>query len=158
MKKERGYSRYVEIFKFVLIAVIFIFALLVVYYLFLYTEKCWKDTECFEQHLARCRRATYINDAEEAIWAYEIKGETKEGCQVETTLKTIKIGETDMADAEGKKMTCYLPSGVVAVPGDNLEYCTGSLKEELQDILIKKTYEYILKNLGEIKEELTKAI
>ena len=158
MKKERGYSGYIEIFKFALIAIIFIFAILIVYYLSLYTEKCWKDPECFNQHLTRCKRAVYVNDAEEAIWLYEIKGETKNGCRVETTLKSIKIGEADMADAEGKTMTCYLPYGVVAVPGDDLEYCTGPLKEELQEIIIKKVYEHILENLGEIKEELTKAI
>lgn len=156
MKKEIGYSKYAEMFKFMLVAAIFTLIILMVYYIFLYTEKCEQDAECFNQHLARCKRARYVNDAEEAIWVYEIKGEVKEGCQVETTLNTIKQGKVDMAEAEGKKMTCYLPYGFVEVPGDDLGYCTGPLKEEIQDIMLKQTHGYVLQNLDQIIEELSR--
>ena len=156
MKKEE-YKRGSEIIKLIIIAVIFVGVLAIVYFLTIYTEKC-SDNACFDTRLVNCKKATWINDAEEAAWLYSIKGKESGNCEVEVKLLLIKKGKAEIEKAEGKSMTCYLPLNTMSSPGENLEYCTGKLKEELQDIIIKRMHSYILDNLGEIKEELTRPI
>ena len=151
------YKRGKEILKFVIVLVIFLAVLAVVYYLFFYAETC-PDQECFSKAIVKCDRARWLNDAEEATWFYTIKGSSGGNCEIEVKLLNIKKGKTDIGKAEGKSMLCYTPLGVMTSPGKDLASCTGQLKEELQDLIIKKMHSYILENLGKINEELTKAI
>jgi len=55
-------------------------------------------------------------------------------------------------------MTCYIPYGSLTVPQENLKNCHGELKEELQDVIIKKMHTYILDHIGEINKELEKPL
>jgi len=63
-----------------------------------------------------------------------------------------------MAGMEGKEMVCYLPLGTITSPQGNLANCHGLLKEEMQSLIINRLHNYIVNNLGQISEELTKAI
>jgi len=63
-----------------------------------------------------------------------------------------------MSVLEGKDMLCYLPLGSISAPQENLARCHGSLKEEMQAIIIKRLHNYIVDNLGEIGEELERAL
>lgn len=154
MKEERGYKRGPEILKFVIVAVIFLIILATVYYLFFYSEGCLNQ-ECFLENLASCRKAKWVNEAEEASWLYDIKGRSAGKCEIYVELVVIKKGKIGMGEIEGKSMACYLPLGLIASPEQNLESCKGELKENLQDIIIKRMHSYILKNIGEVSEELT---
>lgn len=155
--KKGAYRRDVEILKFVIAVVIFLSASAIVYYLLLYTKTC-QDQECFSKGIVECKRAEWINDAEEAIWLYTIKGKSEKQCEVEVKLLTVKKGKSDMGEAEGKSMLCSLPLHIMTSPGGDLEKCTGPLKEDLQALVIKRMHSYILENLGEISEEMTKPI
>lgn len=153
--KERGYGK--TVLWAIAGVIIFLIVLLVMFYLLLYTEKCL-DSDCFNKNLVKCRRASWINDAKEATWLYTIKGKSEGSCEVEVKLNIIKEGKSDIAEAEGKTMACHIPLNTMTTPGKDLEQCTGQLKEDLQELIIKRMHSYILENLGEISEELTKTM
>jgi len=158
MKKEkRGYNVKTEVLKFVVIAAVFLLIIIAVYYSFFYSVTCLNQ-ECFMRNLVSCKRASWINEAESASWAYNIKGKQTGQCEIEVKLLVIKKGAIDMGGIEGKSMNCYLPVGLIASPEQNLEDCKGKLKEELQNLIIKRMHSYILENLGEISEELIKPL
>lgn len=142
---------------FLIVTVFLLLVYFVVYedIFLIFTRDCL-DEECFRQNLAKCRRAQYLNDEKEAAWLYTIKGREEGRCEVEVELLSIKEGEIGLRSAEGKAMTCYLPSDAVTTPGEDLSLCTGVLKEEMQDLIIKRMHSYILENLGQINEELNK--
>ena len=113
------------------------------------------DFACFEAHMAKCRPATYINDAEkEASWKYDIIGTSNRKCDIEVTLLTAKESNLDLRSYESQGMVCSHPIGISGYPEKNLGACTGELKEGLQSIVIEKLYKYIVTNIGEIREEL----
>jgi len=157
MEKDGAYRRRREILKFVVVAAVFFGVLLMGYLFVIYAEKC-ETKECFYSHLAYCKSASWNNDAPEATWGYAIKGEAEGKCEVEAKLLLLKKGKVEIERLEGKSMKCLLPLGVTALPGENLEYCTGQLKEEMQDLIIKRMHSYILENLGKINEEVTKPL
>ena len=55
-------------------------------------------------------------------------------------------------------MTCYMPRGIVMQPESDLNECHGLLKESLQDIIIERLHTYIVQNIGQISESITKPI
>ncbi len=154
MIEKRGYYKSKEILKFAIVVSVSLCALMIIYYVFLYTETC-KSEDCFITSLTKCRKARWINDAEEAIWLYTIKGISERSCEVEVKSLSIKKGKLDIGEAESKSMTCYLPLGTVSSPEEDLNRCTGELKEELQELIIKRIHSYVLENLGEISKEVT---
>ena len=42
--------------------------------------------------------------------------------------------------------------------GSDLDYCTGSLKEEMYGVLVKKLYKLVLDDLGLVLEEVERVI
>jgi hypothetical protein len=74
------------------------------------------------------------------------------------TLLQAKKGDLGLDKLAGYSMICSYPVGVTNYPEKDLGACTGRLKEELQGILIKKLYAYILANLGQVNESLHSVI
>jgi hypothetical protein len=148
-----------KIVEFLLVFAIIVVLLLIVYFVvyedifLIFTREC-EDKECFDANLARCRRARYVSEVEEASWIFTIRGKEKGNCEIDVELANVKQGDISLSSAVGKQMTCYLPLNSITVPGDDLSLCTGPLKEEMQDLIIKKMHAYILENLGQINEEL----
>lgn len=157
MTEKEGDYRNKEILKFIVVVFIFLLILTFVYYFFFYRRVC-KDKQCFANSLVECNKAMWINDAEEATWLYTIKGASENNCEVEVKLLIIKKGKVEMEKAQGKSMTCSLPLNTFISPEQDLGRCSGLLKEELQDLLIRRLNSYILENLGQVSEELTKPI
>jgi len=149
-----------EILLIFLIIVVFLLLIYFIVYediFLIFTRECVNE-DCFRQNLAKCRRAQYVNDAQEAAWLYTIRGREEGKCEVEIELLMLKEGEIELRSAEGKMMTCYLPLDTVTTPGEDLSLCTGILKEEMQDLIIKRMHSYILENLGQINQELNKLL
>ena len=136
-----------------IIIIIAIIAILAVYFTFFFYYKC-TDIGCFKAHQEKCSKTKFINDAQDATWSYAIKGKSSGQCKIEVELVQIKQGEKTLETLEGNKMLCYLPLGNTANPETDLSKCHGLLKEELQETIINKLHAYILKNVGEISEEL----
>ena len=159
-KKKDSYNLRNEIIKLIIILLIIVAVSFLVYYFFFRIEKC-ADKECFSRSLVDCKRVEWINDAPEATWVYTILGKQEGKCEINVNLLQIKRGKIDISEAEGKSMNCFFPPGTITTPGQNLELCSGKLKESLQDLIIKKMHSYILENLEDINQEignLTKVI
>ena len=113
------------------------------------------DYECFEKNAVECSRATFINDEQKASWRYTIEGIEDQDCEIEVELLIAKEGELGLNALEGETMSCFYPFGTAQYPGKDLSYCHGRLKEDLQEVIIRNLHQYIVSNLGEIKEELS---
>jgi hypothetical protein len=115
------------------------------WYFFLSYENC-EDIDCFNRNLIECSRARYTNQAE---WVYEyfIKGEKNGECVVDAKL-VFAGAEPKFESLIEKKMRCFMPLKMVDLPEDNMEYCTGPLKEDMQYLVIKDLYQYVAQNLG----------
>ncbi len=144
--------------KLVMLVISFIIiSFIVVYLIFFYYPKC-NDPACWDSKLKVCSKVRYINSPVDVTWEYKILGkETIDGeekCKVKVLAIDIKRGLEKTEILEGKEMICFLPYGVIVKPEANPNLCTGKLKEEMQNLIIQKLHEYILQNLGEIKNEL----
>lgn len=154
MNKKRGeYRRGIEILKLVILVAILIGVCFATYYFFFYTKTC-SDKDCFSKAFVLCERVKWLSDDAEATWLYTIKGESENKCEIDVELLQAKKGKQEIEKIEGKKMSCYVPSGTLAVPEENLELCSGELKEGLQDLIIKQMHSYIIENLGQINQEI----
>lgn len=116
-------------------------------------EKC-ENLQCFNSNLASCTKASYLNDAADAAWQYEILGQSNDGCDIKVGVLQIKKGSIKLSSLEGKDMVCSLPIGFVANPKDNLLQCHGILKEEILTIIVNLNHNYVLGNLDKIGEGL----
>ncbi len=122
------------------------------YYTFSYKDCV--NYECFQKRMASCSFGSYINEEPEASWLYHIEGRKKGMCDIKVTLLQAKEGGLSLREIEGLSMTCSYELGVSNYPEKDLPRCHGILKEELQEIIIKKLHEYVVGNIGRINEEL----
>lgn len=126
-------------------------AIVAVLYYYGYGKACQTE-ECFLDALTYCQKASYTTDKEGNIWTYKIKnvlGFYKDTCIVE--VKNVKVASPTAKKIEGKSMICRIPksyAGTFLEIHQKLEFCSGPLKEALQEILIDKLYKYIIQNLG----------
>ena len=127
------------------------------YFTFYYSYTC-DDMACYLAHQEKCSKTTFVNDVEDATWEYFVKGHKDGKCEIDVTVLRIKSGDVSQKRLEGKTMTCLVPQSSLAMPESDISLCHGVLKEELQNLIIQKLHTYILENLGEIGEELQKAI
>ena len=145
---------YVRLF----IGIIFVIVVGIAVYLTFYTAPVCNTYECFQGHMSECSRGSYINEAPEASWGYQIIAKQSDSCQIEVTLLQAKKGDLGIDKLNGETMICSYPLGVSAYPEKNLDVCSGKLKEDLQSLLINKLYTYILDNLGQFNKSLTSVI
>lgn len=149
----------------ILIVFLVIIILISSYFIFFKTKNC--DTVgCFEQAAAECDRAKiYTEETGGTVTFYKIKGDSGGSCEL-----YVKIVETNAElDPEtatvfkGKDMTCEIPANVFSrmtleEMGSDLDYCSGSLKEEMYGVLVKKLYKLVLDDLGLVLEEVERVI
>jgi hypothetical protein len=124
---------------------------------FLYTKKC-ENYSCFSTYLAKCNKASYVDNTQDSIWEYKIKGAEDGFCKVNVKLLRMKEGSTELTNLEQQEMVCYVYKGKIEDPKKDLTRCHGELKENIQDILIQKMHAYILDNVGKISEEFQHVI
>lgn len=136
------------------IAIILLLLLIAVYfgyYFFLKTKSC-ENLDCFRNSLKNCKRASYIKEDSLGVWYYDIKGGAKDSCNIKVKLLKLKQGKIDMEHLQNKEMTCNVINSE-NFPEEDISRCSGVLKEELQELIIQRMHNYLLQNLGEIKEE-----
>jgi len=153
LKKVYGETSLKWLFVLVFIALILF---IVVYFFFFRVVSC-DSPECFGTQLSKCHKASFIRDTDKAIWQYQIIRESKENsenCEVKVKLLEIKQGSTDSEILEGKSMTCDYFKLNTNYPEEDISKCTGILKEQIQELIIKRTHDYILKNLEDIENSL----
>lgn len=139
----------------IVLLVIVIGALLFSYY---YSGKVCTSYSCFQEKMSSCSKSSYINEVPEATWGYNILGKQDGLCAVRVKLLQAKQGMTDIRNLDGYYMDCSYPLGIATYPESDLSKCHGRLKEELQGLIIKKLYSYIVDNIGQVSESLKSAV
>ena len=123
------------------------------YFLFYYARPVATSQE-FIDSMSNCRDVSWIKEDAQASWLYKIKGGAKgDTCEVEIRLLKMKEGTIEADKLQGAKMTCIVQKGETDFPEKDISKCSGVLREELQDIIIQRMHNYLLQNVGEIKEE-----
>ncbi|MEM0465824.1 MAG: hypothetical protein QXW97_03965 [Candidatus Pacearchaeota archaeon] len=154
--EDQGYTNVVKrvlISLFILVIIIII----AITFIILYYPKSCEDFQCFSNALNSCKKVTVVREDSKASWYYEIKGRDSENaCKVRVKILSLKQGPLDIEDLQGEEMICSVKKGELLYPEENIDSCTGLLKEELQGIIIQKMHSYIIKNIGEIKGNFTK--
>ncbi len=154
MDEKRGMGKKIFI---ILMILLVLFLGTAIYFTFFFSYSC-NDLSCFKSHQEKCTRTEYIKDSSTATWLYKIKGKEKKDCKIEVKVLQMKKGSLDKIRLEGKSMDCYLPLGSLKNPEADLSFCNGVLKEEIQNLMIKKLYSYVIDNIGEISKELNKEL
>jgi len=124
-----------------------------VYFNFYYFPAC-DSLECFHDKLSGCSKTKFMNDGAKGTWLYKIEGRENDKCVVDVEFAQAKVGDEEIARLEGNSMKCYLSLNVVLNPQSDLKKCHGLLKEEMQDLIIKKMHTYLIDNLGKVDEGL----
>lgn len=139
------------------IILILIAMIVTAYYIYFFSIKC-VDSTCFENALLNCNRASYTSETSESIIDYNILGKSGENCKVNVKMLQMKAGAAELAKLEGKTMVCLAQLGVAEAPEKNLQVCSGSMKETIQEIIIKRMHSQIVENIGKVSEEVTKIL
>lgn len=152
-KKRRGFSlrrlRYgKEIFAFFIIVI----AIIAISKTFV-PRNC-EDFSCFGERMEKCSPTTFVNEDSDASWKYTIKGLRRNECVIEVDLLNAKNGDLGLRNLEGSSMVCSSEKGLIGYPEKNMDNCHGELKEGLQKLVIDRLYDYVVSNLGDIREEL----
>ena len=123
-------------------------------YFFLFYERPCNDIECFVDAMKNCRPVSWIREDEQASWLYAIKGSSAgDTCKIKVKLLEVKQGTIDSEELEGETMVCIQQKGDTRFPDKDISSCNGKLKEDLQDLIIQRMHNYLLENVGQIKEE-----
>ncbi|MEM1577708.1 MAG: hypothetical protein QXM27_01710 [Candidatus Pacearchaeota archaeon] len=125
-----------------------ILLILVIYFFIFFEENCNEDKFCFLTNLRSCEKAIY-KDKE---WFYRIEGKYKDSCLVYVKNIALYGVNIEYANAiKGKDMRCYIPLNKAGMwmPHEDLDYCTGQLKEATLDLMVKKMHQYIIQHIGE---------
>lgn len=145
---EREYFNRKWLAVFVVIAVV----AYVVWFFFFSYASC-SNWDCFNSKLESCDRVKFIG-GDDMIFGYSVHGKSGEGCKVGVELLQGELNDQGSIALERKKMTCMLPRGVVMLPESNIGYCTGELKEGLQDLIITELHSTLVQNLGRLNLEM----
>ncbi len=141
---------------YLLVAVILVICFCFCFYLFLNYSVC-ESEECFRNALVNCNSVKWLREGNDVDWHYKIKNDFwgKEGyCKVEVSLVQMKKGSIELESLNGESMTCYILKGESEkFPEEDISKCSGRLKEEIQDLVIKRMHNYLLENIGDIKNE-----
>ncbi|MEN9626001.1 MAG: hypothetical protein RL557_329 [archaeon] len=151
-KKEEG--KLLFSFKNYLIIIIIAIILAVLFYFFFLKLTICRDFACYQDALVTCKKSEFVREDDNTIWRYVIKKSVdKNTCLVEVTLLALKEGNVDMEKLQGQSMECSVLRSSGGFPENDLASCSGKLKEGIQDVLIQRMHNYLIKNLGQIQEE-----
>jgi len=124
-----------------------------IYFLVFYAKPI-STSEEFVYSMNNCKRVSWVREDAQATWIYTIKGNAKgDACKIEVQLSKMKQGTIDSEKLQGKEMECILLKTETRFPEKDISQCSGELKEDLQEIIIQRMHNYLLKNVGEIREE-----
>ena len=158
MKEVLEKQGYRSMEKRILISALILIIAIVIFLAFVYfikPKEC-NDSACFQKALSNCNRVSYVKEDSKASWHYIITNSNgKNSCNIRVKLLKMNQGTIETEILEGTEMTCIINKADTRPPEENMQSCTGLLKEKLQEIIIERMHSYLLKNLGEIKESFT---
>lgn len=154
MKRREGVKGSRSTYISILLIIVIISGISAFYMSFYKVDKCY-SFECFQEEMRECNKVSYINDDSQAFWEYNVIGKKDRLCMVRVKLVNAKEGSLNIDKLVGYDMLCGYPIGVGTYPEKDLKRCHGALREEFQEIMIKKLHTYVIENLGEINSSLS---
>ncbi len=151
--ERQGYSK-----KSIMIAIVMVIILLIifVFWMLIFKTKNCNDESCYADAISSCKKVSFNKEDAQAVWRYTILGDIGgDVCKIRVELLRMKEGTIDAEVLQGKGMICNVMKSDYQNPEKDMKLCSGPLKEELQDIIIQRMHNYILKNLGEVKESFS---
>jgi hypothetical protein len=149
--EAEGYTKiyYRLIMSLVILSILLV--AIIAYYVLFYMRPC-NSNDCFINSFDKCKKVSFIKEDSQATWQYKLIGNEGKGkCKVEVYLQRLNQGTVENQRLEGKLMVCLVgKESALEVEGD-LSKCSGALKEEMQEVVIQRMHNYLLKNCGEIK-------
>ena len=83
------------------------------------------------------------------VYKYFIMGEDDGYCEVRVELLQANLNKKESDVVEGKEMVCRVPLGVKVAPEDDMRFCSGPLREGLQELIIQRMHDYLIENLDD---------
>ncbi len=161
MEYSKDYNKLKNLPRIAILLLIIFTLFLSAYYLGFTREYCGKDKDCFLVNTATCSPAEVYVSRSNNIYHYQIYPSLKNTCKLKVTFERAQEGTSQehIELLEGKSMNCYIPKSnlrsVNPIEMENIiTYCSGPLKEGLYELIIKRMYEFVIINIGEITEEL----
>lgn len=122
---------------------IFILVFFFFYVNFIHYKECTNQS-CFQEMVFSCNRATFESDGLISL-NNKIIGVSFRGCKVK-----VESLDNELNIPPGEEMVCYLPLGLRVLPQNKIEYCSGELREDIQDLIISELYKVVGQNVGDI--------
>lgn len=149
--EKQGYKNIKN--RIIISSIIIIIAVIIFSTALAMTPKKCPDSFCFKDSFYKCKNSYWIKEDSKAAWYYQIIGKAgKNFCDVNVKLLKMKQGDIETESLTGKEMVCKVHISESDYPEENIKNCTGVLKEEIQDIIIQRMHNYLLENLGDIKQ------
>jgi len=151
--KKQGYDK-IELRVGMAALILFIVLIVFAFWFVVFHAKPCVDSECFVNAIEDCKKVSWVKDDSQARWRYIVLGNAEgDNCRVEVRLLEMKEGTIDSERLQNKEMVCIVSKGNSQTIEEDVSKCSGVLKGELQDIIIQRMHNYLLENIGEIKEE-----
>jgi hypothetical protein len=133
------------------------------YYLGFTREYCGTDVNCFNEKKNTCSPVEVYSSKENNVYYYKLNPTLRNRCKLLIKFEKAQEGTSPehIALLEGKSMMCILPKQKMQTlsileMNEIMPYCSGPLKEGIYELIVKRMYELIITNLGEITEEAEK--
>ena len=146
LEKEKNKSFGKKI-KIILIILILISAIFLGYVFIIKSNSC-ENEKCFFYSLNNCEKVSFVKEDPEYSWLYVISKEaSKDSCEIKVKLLNVKQESIDSKILQNKEMICIVQKTTRDFPEKEISKCSGILKENLQDLIIQKMYDYLLTNV-----------
>ncbi len=141
---------------------VMLFIIFVVFYIG-YEKNCNDDKLCFNKAASKCNKARVLIENNETTFLYTVKGSEGDRCVINVKIVDIKDSSPETDIFLGKDMDCKIPKeeitfDMISKTSENIEYCSGPLKETMYQVIIQKMYSTIAQNLGDIILEIRSEI
>lgn len=129
------------------------------FYYFVLGKTC-SDEACFDAAARQCRPATYLKSNNGNIFRYEIMYSLTTNCKLEISVDEVSRNTPrDIAVLfEGKSMLCSIPKHAFSSEflklNSALDYCHGTLKEAMYELMIQRLYDLAVKQMGDVILEI----
>tara|TARA_Y100000034_G_scaffold134372_1_gene202597 strand:+ start:2405 stop:2908 length:504 start_codon:yes stop_codon:yes gene_type:complete len=158
---KRG-AKNLSITKTTLIVIILIIAIWFFFFSNIIKKNC-STIQCFDEQSIQCKPTKFTGIVDNNIFKYTIKGSEGDNCKIKIELDKMGVGTPiELIDLfEGRSMECNIPQNRMKEVSINkmqdvINFCTGSLKESIYELVIKKLYGLVVQNMDEILEDIDK--
>lgn len=144
--------------KAIIVILVFMFIVVLMYIVIIKPISC-ENEKCFFDSLNNCKRVEFVKEDSEYSWSYLIlKEDSKDSCEVRVELLNVKKEVSYSKILENKEMICIVSKTITSFPEKDILRCKGELKEELQELIIQRMYDYLLANIKEINKSFFESL